>query len=140
EIRAAEAAPDLKTKLKKALIISRPTEDDFKRLKDAGFDGVEGGVISQQDAEKCRATADKLGMRIHSVLRGWAEFNSTDASKVEQSFATSESALRAAQAFGADAVLLVPCRIGGMRIPRSWEFLIEFDDKTGHVLKVVNGD
>jgi L-ribulose-5-phosphate 3-epimerase len=138
-VQGAESGPESKTKLHKALIISRPTEDDFKRLKDAGFDGVEGGVISPREAEKCRAAADKLGMRIHSVMRGWAEFNSSDTSRVERSFATSEAALRAAQAFGADTILLVPCRIGGMKMPRPWEFLIEFDEATGHIQKVVNG-
>jgi hexulose-6-phosphate isomerase len=137
---AAETAPAFKTKPRKALIISHPSEDDFKRLKDAGFEGVEGGVISPQEAEKCRGYADKLGMRIHSVLRGWAEFNNPDKSQVEQSFAVSENALRAAQAFGADAVLLVPCRIGGVKMPRPWEFQIEFDEKNGHVSKVVAGD
>jgi L-ribulose-5-phosphate 3-epimerase len=139
-LQAAEPAPRFQSRLQKALIVNRPSEDDLKRLKDAGFDGVEGGVVSPEEAEKCRAAADKLGMRIHSVLRGWAEFNSPDKAKVEQSFATSEAALRAAQAFGADAILLVPCRIGGMKMPRPWEFLIEFDEKTGHIEKVVNGD
>src|SRR5207245_2300537 len=84
--------------------------------------------------------ADKFGMRIHSVLRGWAEFNHADPSHVEQSFATSEAALRAAQAFGAETILLVPCRISGMKMPRPWEFLIEFDEKSGHLLRVVSGD
>ncbi len=136
--RAAETA--WKTQLHKALIRNRPTEEDLKKLQDAGFAGVEGGVVSPAEAEKCRASADKLGMRIHAVLRGWAEFNSADQSKVDQSFATSEAALRAAQAFGADAVLLVPCRIGGMKMPRPWEFQIEHEEKTGHLKKVVYGD
>src|SRR5215468_2706197 len=106
-LRAAEpAAPSFKTKLHKALIRDHPTEDEFKMLKDAGFEGVEGGIIPQADAEKCRAIADKLGMRIHSVLRGWAEFNSQDESKVEATLKKTEDALRAAQGFGADAVLL----------------------------------
>jgi L-ribulose-5-phosphate 3-epimerase len=136
---AQEPAP-LKTKLHKALIVSRPTEDGLKKLKDAGFEGVEGGILSPQDAEKCRATAEQLGMRIHSVLRGWAEFNNADKSKVDQSYATTEAAIRAAQAFGADDILLVPCRIAGMKMPRPWEFQIEFNDKNGHVLKAVAGD
>ncbi len=34
------APPTLKTKLHKALI-ARPTADDLKRIKDAGFEGVE---------------------------------------------------------------------------------------------------
>src|SRR4051812_35658437 len=63
--QAADPAPVFQTKLHKALIINRPTEADFQRLKEAGFDGVEGGVISPQEAEKCRASAEKLGMRIH---------------------------------------------------------------------------
>ena len=137
---ASEPAASFKTKLHKALIISHPTEDDFKKLKDAGFEGVEGGVISPQEAEKCRAAADKLGMRIHSVLRGWAEFNNPDKSQVEQSYATTEAALRAAQAFGAETILLVPCRVGGMKMPRPWEFMIDFDEQNGHVKKVVAGD
>jgi len=37
--------------------------------------------------------------------------------------------LGGAQAFGADAVLLVPCRIGGMKMPLPWEFLIDFDER-----------
>lgn len=134
------AEPGFATRLHKALIMDRPTEDGLKKLKDAGFEGVEGGIIPPGDAEKCRAIADRLGMRVHSVLRGWAEFNSPDKSKVDATLATTEAALRAAEGFGADAVLLVPCRIGGMKMPHPWEFLIEFDPESGHVTKVVQGD
>jgi hexulose-6-phosphate isomerase len=137
-VHAAEA--NYTTQLRKALIMEKPSEDGLKRLKDAGFDGIEAGIVSQQEADKCRATAERLGMRIHSVLRGWAEFNSADRSKVEASFAKTEEALRAAQSFGADAVLLVPCRISGLNMPRPWEFQIEFDDKTGHLTRVAFGD
>src|SRR5437870_684948 len=125
--RAAESS--FKTKLHKALIMREPAEDDLKKLKDAGFEGVEGGILSPLEAEKCRAMAEKLGMRIHSVLRGWADFNSPDESKVKESLDTTEAALRAAQAFGADAILLVPCRVSGLKMPRPWEFLIDFDPK-----------
>ena len=140
----------VKTKPHKALI-ARPTEDDLRKLKDAGFEGAEGSRdVTPDEAAKTRAIADKLGMRIHSVLYGWAEFNSPDKSEAERTFAETQAAIRTAQAFGADAVLLVPCRIGGrggrgapastMRMPRAWEFQIEFDDKTGHLTKVVYGD
>lgn len=140
--RAAETAagPAFKTRIQKAVIMSQPTEEGLKKLKDAGYDGVEGGVIPVAEAEKCRAIADRLGMKIHSVLYGWAEFNSSDPGKVDATFKKVEDALRAAQAFGADAVLLVPCRIGGMKMPRPWEFLIDFDEKTGHLRTVVPGD
>jgi L-ribulose-5-phosphate 3-epimerase len=144
----APAAPlTFKTKLHKALI-SRPTEDDLKRIKDAGFDGVEGSSsVTPEEAAKLRAVADKFGMRIHSVLiEKWSEFNSADQSVVEGSLAVSQAALRTAEAFGANTVLLVPGRIGGsggspaMRMPRPWEFQIEFEEKNGHLLRVVYGD
>jgi hexulose-6-phosphate isomerase len=149
----APAAPlTFRSNQRKALI-ARPTEDDLKRIKDAGFDGVEGRVIPPEEAARMREVADRIGMRIHSVLYGWAEFNSADRSEVERTFAESQAALRTAEAFGADAVLLVPCRIGprraraaaqpqgpALRMPRAWEFQIEFDPANGHLRKVVYGD
>ncbi|MGE5610682.1 MAG: sugar phosphate isomerase/epimerase family protein [Bacillota bacterium] len=127
--------------LRKAMIVGKIEEDGLKKLKDAGFDGVETtAIVPPEEAAKGRAIADKLGMRIHSVLRGWAEFNSTDPAKVTASLETTQAALRAAQAYGADAVLLVPCRIGGMPMPEAWQFQIEFELKTGHLVKVLDGD
>jgi L-ribulose-5-phosphate 3-epimerase len=147
---ATESSLTFKTKPHKALI-ARPTEDDLKRLKDAGFEGVEGNrEVQPEEAARTRAIAEKMGMRIHSVLYGWAEFNSPDRNEAERTFAESQAALRTAEAFGADTVLLVPCRIGGrggrgapastMRMPRAWEFQIEFNEKNGHLTRVVYGD
>jgi L-ribulose-5-phosphate 3-epimerase len=148
---AVPSAPlTFKTKPHKALIV-RPTEDDLKRLKDAGFEGAEGDRdVQPEEAARTRAIAEKMGMRIHSVLYGWAEFNSPDRKEAERTFAESQAALRTAEAFGADTVLLVPCRIGGrggqgappstMRMPRPWEFQIEFDERNGHLTKVAYGD
>ncbi len=137
---AAEASP-FKTTLKKALIVGgAPTQQQLEEFKAAGFDGVEAGVVGAEEAKKGRETAEKLGMRVHSVLRGWAEFNSDNKQKYDDSYAATENALRAAQAFGADAVLLVPCRIGGMPAPRPWEFVIDFDPATGHIRRVTAGD
>jgi len=135
-----EADPVFKTKLHKALIVGKPTEDELKRFKDAGFDGVEAGIVPPQEAEACRKVAEKCGMRIHSVMRGWAEFNSDDPSKVEKTFAVTEDALRAAQGYGAETVLLVPCRISGMKMPEPRQFAIEFDPKTNHLTRAVAGD
>jgi hexulose-6-phosphate isomerase len=136
-------AETFKTKLLKAMI-GKPTEEYLKKLKDAGFDGIETGdwSVTPADAAAARAVAEKLGMKIHSVLRGWMQFNSTDPAVVAKSIAETETALRAAQGYGADAILLVPCRIGSkdMAMPEAWEFQIEFDEKTGHLVKVVAGD
>ncbi len=143
---------DFRTKPRTALIAD-PTEDDLRRIRDAGFDGVEGRVMAPAQAARMREVAEKLGLRVHSVLYGWAEFNSPDRGEVDRTFAESEAALRTAQAFGAETVLLVPCRIGGggrrtgaiaqgppIRMPRPWEFQIAFDQATGHISKVVYGD
>lgn len=136
--RTAEPTPS--SGLKRALILDKPTGASLESLKNAGFDGAEVGIIPVPEAEKCRAQAEKLGLRIHSVLRGWAEFNSRDSAKAEASFKVTEDALRAAQAYGADAVLLVPCRIGGMKMPHPWEFQLKFDDASGRLRQVVVGD
>jgi len=128
---------------KKALIVGKPTEKTLASVKAAGFDGVEtrAADASVAEAEAARQLAEKAGMRIHSVMRGWMSFNG-NADQVTASTAKVERALAAAQAYGADAILLVPCRIGGkkMRIPEPWEFDIRFDPATGHLKQVVAGD
>src|SRR5205085_2302615 len=79
-------------------------------------------------------------MRVHSVLRGWMEFNSKDPKAVESSLESTRKALRAAKAYGADAILLVPCRVGGMPMPKPQEFAVEFEEKNGHVTRVAKED
>jgi hexulose-6-phosphate isomerase len=140
--RLHAAEPEFATTLHKSLI-GLPSEATLKSWKAAGFEGMETSGQeawgkSPAEAAKDRAMADKLGMRIHSVLFGWANFN--DPAKIAGDVENVKTAIRAAEGFGADAVLLVPCRIGGMAMPEPWEFDIEFDEKTGHVGKVVAGD
>jgi L-ribulose-5-phosphate 3-epimerase len=128
-------------RIRKAMIVGEVTEAALKPLKEAGFEGVETThICPEADAAKGREVAEKMGMRVHSVLRGWMEFNSTDPKKVEDSLEKTRLSLRAAKAYGADAILLVPCRVGGMPIPEAWDFDITFDEKTGHVTRVVVGD
>jgi hexulose-6-phosphate isomerase len=130
-----------RAKLRSAMIVGEVTEKALLPLKEAGFEGVETShVCPEAEAARGREVADQLGMRIHSVLRGWMEFNSGDPAKVEESLEKTRAALRAAKAYGADAILLVPCRVGGMPMPEAWEFDIAFDEKTGHVTRVAAGD
>ncbi len=68
------------------------------------------------------------------------KFNSDKPDEVEGTIAKTETSLRAAQAYGADAILLVPCRIDKVKMPQAWEFKIEFDPKTLHLKRVVEGD
>ena len=127
--------------IRKAMIVGEVTEKALQPLKAAGFQGVETTHIgTEAEATKGQAIAGQLNMRVHSVLRGWMEFNSEDPQKVEASLAKVRKALRAAKAYGADAILVVPCRIDGMAMPQPWEFDITFDEKTGHVTRVVAGD
>lgn len=112
-------------------------EKQYAEVAEAGFDGIETTTwdIAPVDAEKTRKMADKLGLRIHAVLRGWTNFNTdsfdADVKSVERS-------LEAAAGFGADAVLLVPCRTG-VAGPAPGDFDIECDEK-GNAIRVVKGD
>jgi len=137
----AVQAKEFKTKLFGAKIVQKADEATLRPLKEAGFDGVEvSGIIPEDEAKKAREVVEKLGMRVHSVLRGWAEFNSDDPAKVAQSFEHTEAALRAAHGFGADTILLVPCRVTLVKMPDPWDFDVEFDPKTNHLKRVVKGD
>jgi hexulose-6-phosphate isomerase len=152
----ATTPPTFKTKLQKAVILGgQPTEERLREIKAAGFDGIEySGVLPQEQALETRKLVEKTGLRVHSVLRGWAAFNSSVPADVQSSFVRCEDALRTAQWLGADAVLMVTCRIpvqqgrggGGLgaappfRMPEPWEFQIDFDERTGHIKSVVYGD
>lgn len=138
--RAGDAKESFKHKLQKALIAEVPHEKVLRAIKDAGFDGVEAGVVSRAEAEKARKIAEKLGLKIHSVIRGWAKFNSDKAGEVEETFATTVAGIEAAVGYGANAILLVPCRIDTKPRPEPWEFNVSFDEKTGHLTAVTKND
>jgi L-ribulose-5-phosphate 3-epimerase len=129
-----------KTKLHKALI-GTPNKETFLKWKAAGFDGMETTLwkTTPQEAAAARRLAESQGMKIHSVLFGWGNLNGGQ-SALADGVAKMQTALEAAQGYGADAVLYVPCRIGGMPMPEPWEFDIRFDEKTGHLRQVVAGD
>ncbi len=134
-------------KFHKAVITGPPDEALLKKIKEAGLDGVEvnlmgveGPIITREEAAKVRATAEKIGVRIHSVLRGWAEYNSPDPAKVKADQEYTMATMRAAQGYGADEILLVPGRIGGMKMPDRDKFKVKFDPSTGHLTQVAEGD
>ena len=137
---AAKAPAAFKTKLYKSLITGGISEKTLAQMKEAGFDGVECGAWNAKpaDAEKARAIAEKTGMKIHSVLRGWLNMNQPKG--VDGSVKSLEVALKSAAGYGAGAVLTVPCRVGGKGLPQPWEFDIAFDEKTALVTRVVKGD
>lgn len=132
---------------KKAIITPPPGEAILTAIRDAGFHGIEanwmeaaGAVISRAEAEEVRAIARDLGVEIHCVLRGWAEYTSSDTARVRADQEFTIATLRAAQGYGAGVALVVPGRIGGMPMPERGTFKIVFDPKSGHVRSVVGGD
>src|SRR5256885_12208238 len=79
-------AAGFRGRIRKAMIIGQVTEAALTPLKEATFDGVETThICPEEEAAKGRAVAAQLGMRVHSVLRGWMEFNSDDPKAVERS-------------------------------------------------------
>ncbi|MDD4869189.1 MAG: sugar phosphate isomerase/epimerase [Kiritimatiellae bacterium] len=119
------AAP-FKTTLRKSMYIGDPKEETFKALKDAGFEGVEVrvGKATPEEAKVTREQAEKIGIRIQSMMGG----------------AGNPNGLRVAAAYGADAVLHCPGGVGKVPMPEPWEFDIEFDETNGHITRVVKGD
>ena len=130
------------SELYKARIASVPTDAICEAWKTAGFEGMEvtkwDAAVSE--ARTSRLIAEKHGMKIHSVMRGWTNFNQPD--NYDADIESVKTALRAASAYGADAILLVPCRIDGrgMRMPEPWDFDIDFDPKTLKIKTVAEGD
>lgn len=135
---AAHAA-ERKTTMKKALI-GAPTEETLTAWKEAGFDGIEAqrSDVSPQSGKRIRQMAEGIGMCIHSTLYGWANFNQPDA--FDNEVESVAGALESTGNLGATAMLLVPCRIGGMAMPEPWAFDVEFDESTGYLTKVAGGD
>jgi len=145
---AAVADPPRLTTTPHKALIGYPSEKTLASWKAVGIEGMEArGEKSWRrspvDAAQDHLTAERLGMRIHSVMFGWANLNDANSGKVARDVDNIATALRAAQGYGADTVLLVPCRINESKtlpIPKPWEFDIRFDAKTGRVEQVVAGD
>ena len=126
----------------KAQMTAAPTDEICEAWKAAGFDGMEidwnGWNISIAEAQANRQIAEKHGIHVHSVIRGWTNFNQPN--QYDADIESVKMALRVASAYGADGLLLVPCRIGGMRMPEPWNFDIDFDPQTLKIKTVAEGD
>ena len=119
-----------------------PDDKHWENFKKAGFDGVMPSHwdTTVEEAGKARLIMEKHELRIHSLVRGWLETNSSDKEKVEADIRSGEKALRVAAAYGASNILLVPALLGGVTMPDPWDFEIDFDPKTLQVKSVVADD
>jgi len=129
-------------RLSKAVITGPPSDEFCEHIKKTGFDGME---VTKWDAaiaeaRQARQIVEKHDLSIHSVMRAWTNVNSPDKDKVAAEIESLKTAIRTAAAYGASAVLWVPCRVGGMKMPEAWDFDIDFDPNTLVVKSVASGD
>jgi len=128
------------SKIFKARIADVPTDEICEAWKAAGFAGMEVTKwnATVAEARASRLIAEKHDLRIHSVMRGWTNFNQPE--QYDGDIQSVKTALRAAAAYGADGILLVPCLIRGMAMPEPWDFDIDFDPNTLKIKTVAEGD
>lgn len=129
------------TRLQKALIAGVADEATCVRIAKAGFPGMEltKKDVTVEQATQGRLTAEKHGLKIHSFMGGWADFNNADEAARRRSIEDVKRLIRVTSAYGASAILLVPCRVGG-GMPKPSRFKIDFDPATLKVKTVVDGD
>lgn len=137
----AAAITTFKTKLQKALLAQIADDATCERIAAAGFPGVElmKKDVTIEQARAGQAIATKHGVKIHSFMAGWADFNNEDEAARRNSINDVKRMIRVTAAYGADSILLVPCRVGGS-FPKPTQFKIDFDPATAVVKSVVEGD
>ena len=136
--KKANAKKTKKPKWLKSLILKEANEEQMTKIKAAGFDGIEADSPTPACAEKIKKAAQNTGLKVHSVLHGWASFNSPDFAQVNKSLTQTADSLRAAQILKADNILLVPGRIDTKPIPQPWLFNVKFDKSTGYITSVTD--
>ena len=142
--RGAEGccAGPFKTVLKKALIRPRLTPEVVKVLKDNGYPGVElqDKKVTEAEARAARRLADDEGLKIHSFMGGWFMFNDKDPAKRREAIDTAKHNLHLAAAYGAPVILIVPGRVGGIKMPKPSEFKLAFDPRTLMLARAADAD
>ena len=103
--------------LRKSTLISmlprnRSFADRFAMAREAGFEAIEMGTVSDEaQAAEIKEASSKTGLRIHSVMNSdhWRyPLSSGDPEVVNRSVKGMETSLRNATLWGAETVLLVP--------------------------------
>ncbi len=146
-VNAQEKEKVYKTQLYKSLGLRLDKKDPVgnasKFIEEAvamGYQGLEAWDwnVEISVARQIRKIAEANGVRIHSCCRAWTNFNNPD--MVEKDIESVKTALRSARAYGADAVLMVPCRISETGVMPYNSFDITFDPGTCMVKSIYKGD
>ena len=93
----------------------RPNLNRLRRLKELGFDGVEGSAPGMDIAGLSKACAE-VGLPMHGVVynKHWKQrLSSPDEATREASRKGLEAAIRESKAVGGSSVLLVPGKVSG---------------------------
>ena len=101
--------------LKSVKFGGRPNIDRLKKLKDLGFDGVEGSGPGMQ-VEGLKKALAEVGLPMHGVVynKHWkVRLSSPKPETREASRKGLEDAMRESKAVGGTSVLLVPGKVGG---------------------------
>jgi hexulose-6-phosphate isomerase len=101
--------------LKSVKFGGRPNIDRLKKLKDLGFDGVEGSGPGMQ-IDGLKDALAEVGLPMHGVVynKHWkVRLSSPKPETREASRKGLEDAMRESKAVGGTSVLLVPGRVGG---------------------------
>src|SRR5205085_10689986 len=97
-----------------ALPRALPLEARMRVARDAGFEGLEIDVSDDQ-ADRLRKAADAAGLAIHSI-HTWENYHkplcSADPAIRDAGIAAMLATLEAARIVGADAMVIVPGRVG----------------------------
>ncbi len=121
-VKAEEPAAVPRPKI--AVLGRLPDAAKIEEMQKLGIDGMEiSGQFTMEEAKAAKKIADAAGFRFHSCMGGGS---------VER--------MELAAELGADAVLVVPGRVSGVKMPEPWEFKIQFDEKTNLLEQVVEGD
>lgn len=110
----AKARPSAAMPWRKAYMLneaSGPILPHFKRLKDAGFDGVELLSPNALDRDEVLRARDETGLVIHGVSgsKHWSlPLSSPDPKVIDQSLAAIRKEIEDVKAYGGTTVLVVP--------------------------------
>lgn len=124
-----------KTKLFKSVVCSKPGKDYFIKLSEAGIQGIElhAEKLTVEKARELRGAAEEANLRIHAYQ---IEVDLCDVANRSASIAKITTDLAVANALGCGTLLLSFGRIGGMEMPKPWEFCVSYNPKTDYVKSV----